>query len=136
MLALGADWCNSARGFMFALGCIQSLSCHTDHCPSGVATQDALRQKALVVPDKAERVRRFHASTMEALADFIAAAGVAHPSEIMRCQIMKRFGEGQVKSFAEAYPELAPGALLNGQVDEGYARNWAMAQAESFRMRA
>ena len=48
-LALGADWCNSARGFMFALGCIQSRSCHTDHCPTGVATQDPVRQRAIVV---------------------------------------------------------------------------------------
>ena len=133
VLALGADWCNSARGFMFALGCIQSLSCHTDHCPTGVATQDKLRQKALVVPDKAERVRRFHDSTLVALADFIAAAGVSHPAEISRTQLMKRLGEGMVKSFAEVYPELAPGALLNGNVDEWYARHWAMAEAGSFR---
>jgi glutamate synthase domain-containing protein 2 len=55
-IALGADWCNSARGFMFALGCIQSQSCHTDRCPTGVATQDKQRQRALVVPDKTERV--------------------------------------------------------------------------------
>jgi glutamate synthase domain-containing protein 2 len=63
-LALGADWCNSARGFMFALGCIQSQSCHTDRCPTGVATQDRSRQRALVVPDKLQRVANFHASTM------------------------------------------------------------------------
>ena len=136
VLALGADWCNAARGFMFALGCIQSLTCHTDHCPTGVATQDPLRQKALVVPDKAERVRRFHESTMEALADFIAAAGVTHPSEIARSQIMKRLGEAEVKSFADVYPELEPGALINGLVDDWYARHWAMAQAGSFRPKA
>src|SRR3546814_9252512 len=59
-LAFGADWCNAARGFMFALGCVQSRSCHTDRCPTGVATQDKARQRALVVPDKAERVRNFH----------------------------------------------------------------------------
>jgi glutamate synthase domain-containing protein 2 len=50
VMALGADWCNSARGFMFALGCIQSQSCHTDRCPTGVSTQDRVRQRALVVP--------------------------------------------------------------------------------------
>ena len=74
-LAIGADWCNSARGFMFALGCIQSQNCHTDRCPTGVATQDPIRQRALVVPDKAERVFNFHRSTVEALAEVIAAAG-------------------------------------------------------------
>ena len=62
--ALGADWCNSARGFMMSLGCIQSLSCHTDLCPTGVATQDPTRQRALVVPEKALRVRNFHHATL------------------------------------------------------------------------
>ncbi|MFX7825289.1 glutamate synthase-related protein, partial [Acinetobacter baumannii] len=74
-LALGADWCNSARGFMFALGCIQSQSCHTDRCPTGVATQNAQRARALVVPDKAERVYRFHQSTLHALQELVQAAG-------------------------------------------------------------
>jgi len=62
-MALGADWCNAARGFMFAVGCIQSQSCHTDRCPTGVATQDPTRQRALVVPDKIERVANFHRAT-------------------------------------------------------------------------
>ncbi|HYM03900.1 MAG TPA: FMN-binding glutamate synthase family protein, partial [Stellaceae bacterium] len=78
VLALGADWCNAARGFMFALGCIQSQSCHTDRCPTGVATQDPLRQYALVVPDKAERVRMFHHSTLKALGELVGAAGLGH----------------------------------------------------------
>ena len=79
--ALGADWCNSARGFMFALGCIQSLSCHTDRCPTGVATQDKTRSRALVVEDKTERVRNFHRSMLHALAELTAAAGLEHPSD-------------------------------------------------------
>ena len=76
-LALGADWCNAARGFMFALGCIQSQSCHTDRCPVGVATQDPLRQRALVVPDKAQRVAQFHRTTLAALAE-MGQIGRAH----------------------------------------------------------
>jgi glutamate synthase domain-containing protein 2 len=64
VLAIGADWANSARGFMFAIGCIQSQSCHTNKCPTGVATQDPLRQRALVVPDKAQRVLNFHRNTL------------------------------------------------------------------------
>jgi glutamate synthase domain-containing protein 2 len=135
VLALGADWCNSARGFMFALGCVQSLSCHTDHCPTGIATQNKLRQKALVVPDKAERVRRFHASTLEALADLIAAAGATHPADITRHQIMQRNAQGEVRSFGEAYSELALGALLDGRAPDWYARHWAMADGSSFRPR-
>src|SRR5690606_38685170 len=67
MLAFGADWCNVARGFMFALGCIQSQSCHTDKCPTDVATQNKSRQRALVVSDKAQRVANFHRGTLQAL---------------------------------------------------------------------
>ena len=81
-MALGADWCNSARGFMFALGCIQSQSCHTDRCPTGVATQDRSRQRALVVPDKLQRVANFHGATIQSLIELTAAAGLRSPERI------------------------------------------------------
>ncbi|OYW50974.1 MAG: FMN-binding glutamate synthase family protein [Rhodobacterales bacterium 12-65-15] len=80
VMALGADWCNSARGFMFAVGCIQAQSCHTGECPTGVATQDPLRQRAIVVPDKAERVASYQRNTLHALAELVAAAGLTHPA--------------------------------------------------------
>ena len=80
IMALGADWCNAARGFMFAIGCIQAQSCHTDRCPTGVATQDIYRQRSLVVNDKAERVLRFHQSTLQALAEVIRSE--EHTSEL------------------------------------------------------
>ena len=89
-LALGADWCNSARGFMFALGCIQSQSCHTDRCPTGVATQDPTRQRALVVPDKLDRVANFHAATIASLAELTAAAGLDHPQEFRPEHFLRR----------------------------------------------
>jgi glutamate synthase domain-containing protein 2 len=89
-LAHGADWCNSARGFMFALGCIQSRACHTDHCPTGVATQDPHRQKALVVTDKATRVFNFHSNTLHNLSELMGAAGLRQTSEITADLIMVR----------------------------------------------
>jgi glutamate synthase domain-containing protein 2 len=82
LMALGADWCNSARGFMFALGCIQAQACHTGHCPTGVTTQDAQRQRAINVPDKATRVASFHQNTLKALKELVEAAGLCHPQEI------------------------------------------------------
>jgi glutamate synthase domain-containing protein 2 len=69
---------------MFALGCIQSLSCHTGRCPTGVTTQDAWRQRALVPEDKATRVYNLHRNTLHALAELIGAAGLRHPGEIDR----------------------------------------------------
>src|SRR5262249_24618910 len=102
-MALGADWCNSARGFMFALGCIQSQSCHTDACPTGVATQDRTRQRALVVPDKLQRVANFHASTMQSLVELTAAAGLNHPNEFRAHHLSRRASAGEVKAYAPLY---------------------------------
>ena len=131
-LALGADWCNAARGFMFALGCIQSQSCHTDRCPTGVATQDPRRQRALDVPLKSERVRRFHDSTLEALGELIGAAGLAHPSALRPWHILRRVSPTEVRSFAEVYKTLDDGELLAGAADPYYAYNWALADPASF----
>lgn len=136
-LALGADWCNSARGFMFALGCIQSQSCHTDRCPTGIATQDAMRQRALVIPDKAERVANFHQNTLKALAELIAAAGLNHPSQLRPHHLVRRVSANQVKLASALLPYLKPGQLLsefNPEVElpEVFATYWPIAQAESF----
>src|SRR3546814_9277683 len=79
-----SDVCSSdlARGFMFALGCIQSLSCHTDHCPTGVATQDPKRWRKLDTGDKSARVCQFHENTVKALRDLLCAAGLEHPRQL------------------------------------------------------
>jgi glutamate synthase domain-containing protein 2 len=131
-MALGADWCNSARGFMFALGCIQSLSCHTDRCPTGVTTQDPSRNRALVVPHKTERVYNYHHATLHALAEIIAAAGLDHPQDIRSIHFSQRVSSTEVKSFAQLYPSLRPGELLDGTEDVRFKDAWAMARAESF----
>ncbi|MBV2134735.1 FMN-binding glutamate synthase family protein [Pseudomonas sp. MAP12] len=133
VLAIGADWANSARGFMFAIGCIQSQSCHTNKCPTGVATQDPLRQRALVVPDKAERVHNFHRSTLKALAEMLAAAGLEHPAQLEPRHLVRRISTTEIKLFSQLHVFLEPGALLRAPIEsEFYARMWQMAQADSF----
>ncbi|PFH08622.1 glutamate synthase domain-containing protein 2 [Collimonas sp. PA-H2] len=132
-LAIGADWCNSARGFMFSLGCIQSQSCHTDRCPTGVATQDVGRQKALVVPDKAERVHRFHESTLHALQELVQAAGLPHASALRAHHIVRRTSDHEVKLMSDLLPYLKPGDLLNQNYRYPvFAKYWPIARAESF----
>ena len=135
-MALGADWCNAARGFMFALGCIQSQACHTDRCPVGVATQDPTRQRALVVPDKAERVRNFHQSTLQALAEFVAAAGLDHPGEFRPAHFSQRISARDVVTFADLYPTLASGELVRGTDDRRFRDAWALANPQAFRATA
>jgi glutamate synthase domain-containing protein 2 len=131
-MAIGADWCNSARGFMFALGCIQSLSCHTDRCPTGVTTQDPIRNRALVVPHKTERVYNYHHATLHALAELLAAAGLEHPQDLRPIHFSKRTSSTEVCSFAELYPALRPGELLEGTKDRRFRDAWAMARADTF----
>ncbi|WP_439884641.1 FMN-binding glutamate synthase family protein [Pseudomonas syringae] len=133
VLAIGADWANSARGFMFAIGCIQSQSCHTNKCPTGVATQDTLRQRALVVPDKAERVYNFHRNTLKGLAEMLAAAGLDNPSQLEAKHLVRRMSATEIKLFSQTHVFLQPGQLLNGvQDDSFYSRMWRMARADSF----
>lgn len=132
-LGIGADWVNSGRGFMFAVGCIQSQSCHTNKCPTGVATQDAGRQRALVVSDKARRVASWHGNTMQALAEMLSAAGLEHPSDFKPHHFARRISEVEIKLFSQLLPYLEPGELLHGQTAHTfYAGSWRMAQAGSF----
>ena len=133
-MALGADWCNAARGFMFSLGCIQSMSCHTDRCPTGVATQDQTRSRALVVPDKAERVYNFHRATIMALAELTAAAGLDHPSDFRPEHFWRRIDVREARTFADIYPRLETGELVAGARDEHWRKAWTMADVESFRV--
>ncbi|HEY4067592.1 MAG TPA: FMN-binding glutamate synthase family protein [Burkholderiaceae bacterium] len=135
MLALGADWCNSARGFMFALGCIQSQNCHTDHCPTGVATQDPQRMRALVVTTKTDRVVNFHESTLVALKELVQAAGLYSPAELTADHIVRRNSEQAVKLLTNLLPFAKPGELLRGEATQQVFRMyWPMAQAASFKV--
>ena len=136
LMALGADWCNSARGFMFALGCLQAQTCHTGQCPTGVTTQDPVRQKALVVPDKAQRVFNFHQQTLHALKELVQAAGLQHPSEITAEHIVRRGADQKVQLLAQAIlTQMPDGALISGDLtalSPIYALYWPQSSAASF----
>jgi glutamate synthase domain-containing protein 2 len=137
VLALGADWTNAGRGFMFALGCIQSLACHTNRCPVGVATQDPLRQHALVVPDKAERVYNFHRNTLRALSEMLAAAGLRHPSEVGPHHLVRRVSLTEIRMFSQLHMYLEEGELLTDDHNRDfYSTAWNGARADSFALAA
>ena len=137
--ALGADWCNSARGFMFSVGCIQAQVCDTGFCPTGVTTQDPARQKALVVPNKAERVYNFHNQTLKALKELVEAAGLNHPGEIDAPHIVRRINKNEVRLLSVLLPEMPAGQLLKDEpISESlnmprvYNLYWNKSQASSF----
>ena len=139
-LALGADWCNSARGFMFALGCIQAQTCHSGNCPTGVTTQDAKRQMALVVPDKAQRVRNFHRFTLESLKELLESAGLHRPADVRLRHIMRRVSASETRPLSDLFASVAPGALLGDpqvvaqktNLPTVFQSHWAQASANHF----
>lgn len=133
--ALGADWCNAARAFMFSLGCVQSMRCHTDTCPTGVATQSPARQRGLVVPDKAERVARFQKATLDALHDIVVACGLQSPDEFTPDGLRQRINAAEMRSIDEIYPFVEPGELIDGARDPRLAAWWRAADPGSFARR-
>jgi glutamate synthase domain-containing protein 2 len=132
-MAIGADWCNSARGFMFSLGCLQAQTCHTGRCPTGVTTQDPRRMRALVVPDKADRVFGFHDNTLKALKELLSAAGLEHPYQLGPENVIRRVSSSTVRSLATLHTWLKPGELLAGVPDQPvYKVFWKDARADRF----
>ena len=132
-MALGADWCNTARGFMFSVGCIQSRMCHTNRCPVGVTTQNPRLRRALVVQDKAERAYYFHRNTVRTLAEFIAAAGLEHTSELGPHHVWQRISASEIERLDRLYDFLEPGQLLDGKAGPRLQPHWEAASAKSFR---
>lgn len=131
-MAMGADWCNAARAFMFSVGCIQAQRCHLGTCPTGVTTQDPLRMRALVPEVQAERAARFHAKTLSSLADLIAAAGLTHPTDLQPHHLMHRVGPEKAETMDRIFAFLPEGALLDAPEETMYADWWHAASADTF----
>jgi glutamate synthase domain-containing protein 2 len=132
-LSIGADVCNSARGMMFALGCIQALECHANTCPTGVATQDPRLTKGLVPEEKSIRVARFQHETVKSAMELMASAGIDHPDKVDRSVVSMRVDRTKIQTFEETYPELEVGSLLDGaKVPNNMFKFWKRATSESF----
>jgi glutamate synthase domain-containing protein 2 len=131
-LALGADMCNSARGMMLALGCIQARLCNTNHCPTGVATNNEALYKGLVPSDKKFRVFNYHRNTVHAFADLLGAAGLDSLSGIQRSHVSRRVSREAVKTYADLFPGVRHGAFLKGEIAPKYKEAFAQSTADNF----
>ncbi|MEY4630601.1 MAG: Glutamate synthase large chain precursor [Pseudomonadota bacterium] len=130
-IAMGADACYSARGMMMALGCIQALRCNSNHCPTGVATNDPALVKGLDVTDKTVRVRNFHQQTVESVAELLGAMGLSHTMQLRPWHLMHRIGPFDIKHYGELFDYLEPGELLNNP-PPSFKRAWDMATADAW----
>lgn len=131
-MALGADMCNAARAMLFAVGCIQALSCNTNTCPTGIATQDPVRARAVRVSKKKYHVANFHRRTMESFLEIVGAMGHAHVSEIGPEHIFRRDANERERDFIHLYPALSAGELLQSTLPDAFAEDWARASAHHF----
>ncbi|WP_226436683.1 FMN-binding glutamate synthase family protein [Rhodococcus yananensis] len=131
-LVQGADYTNSARAMMMAIGCIQAQRCHTNLCPVGVATQDPRRARALDVADKSERVRRYQEATVRQAVQIMASLGASDPGELHPGMLYKRVSPTELRSYAELYERLDPGQLLT-EPPSTWAADWAAADPDTFR---
>ena len=133
VLALGADTINSARGMMFAIGCIQSRHCNTDKCPTGIATQDPARYKNLDIDVKGDRVSNYHSSMIHHLVDLLAVSGLTHTDQVLPRHINRRVSENHVATYAEIYPTILQGCLTKkSTVPDNWLMDWNMADVNSW----
>jgi glutamate synthase domain-containing protein 2 len=131
-IALGADACNSARAMMMALGCIQALTCNTNKCPTGVATQDPKLVKGLVIDDKKKRVANYHTETVKSFVELLGAAGMSEASALNRHHIYRRVFMNQVTTFEDIFPPVAKGSLLHNVVPDRYKTDFESADINSW----
>ena len=133
VMALGANTVNSARGMMMALGCIQARSCNTDHCPTGIATQNPERAKGLVVTDKAQRVANFHESTVVNLMELVAACGLDNIDQLEPRHINRRVQGTDIQTYEELYPCIGSGCLVEEHlVPDDWKADWKAAKPDAF----
>ncbi len=132
-IALGVDGIYAARAFMLSLGCIQALRCNSNHCPTGVATQDKALVSGLVVTDKRKRVAAFHHETMRTVAELLGAMGLESISDLKPWHVMRRVSQFDIRHYGEIFEYLERGSLKTGPLPKNYARAVEMARAESFR---
>lgn len=107
-LCMGADFINTARGFMFALGCIQALQCNKNTCPTGVTTHNKRLQRGLVPENKAQRVKKYSESMRKEIGIIAHSCGVSEPRGLRRfhCRIVQ--GDGRSIPLNELYPDVTP----------------------------
>jgi glutamate synthase domain-containing protein 2 len=129
-LCLGADLCNAARGMMFALGCIMALKCNTNHCPTGIATQDEELIKGLVPDQKATRVYSYHKRTIKAALEIVGATGVKDIASLTPEHLMIRDSGTHVTSYANLFPKVDNGSLLIGKGPPKVQKWWDAAESE------
>ncbi|MGJ9413888.1 FMN-binding glutamate synthase family protein [Aeromicrobium sp. CF4.19] len=127
----GADFTLAARTMMFAVGCIQAQTCHTNTCPVGVATQDPWRARALVVEDKKFRVRDYQARTVNSAMQIVSSMGLDSFEQLTPRKLFRRVDPQVTQTYRDLFEWLEPGVLL-ATPPPTWLRDWASASSRTF----
>jgi hypothetical protein len=136
-IAAGADIVNAARTMMMAIGCIQTRHCNTNLCPTGIATQDPARAKAIKVDLKSERVHNFHRNTLASFFELVGSMGLDDPAKLSPQMIKRRSPYGLQMSMGSLISPLVKNALTKpeqneNKLDETWQQWWQASSAEQF----
>ncbi|PCJ23877.1 MAG: FMN-binding glutamate synthase family protein [SAR86 cluster bacterium] len=130
-IIVGADAVNAARSMMIALGCVQAKACNSNKCPTGIATQNPSRARAVDVEEKSQRVCNFHSATVEAFLQLCGAMGFDNPDDLMPSELFSRY-EGVIKNFDQLYEPLSENQLFSESIPDSYRHDWQLASAERY----
>lgn len=131
-IAYGADVVNCARTMMMALGCVQSKHCNTNLCPTGIATQDSIRAKAINVVSKGERVKNFQHNTLHSFYELVGSMGINDPSLLTANLIKRRSSNGLLITGGSIIEPLQNGCLCQNEGQGKWSKWWNKANADSF----
>jgi hypothetical protein len=131
-MALGADLCYASRAMMLALGCIQALRCNSNHCPTGVSSQDPYLVNGLVVAQKNKRVAAFHCATVKSFGDILGAMGFYETQQLRPWHLKRRVSFSEVEDYSEIYNFLKRGDLLREPLPKEFERACRSSSAETF----
>lgn len=132
-IAVGADVVNAARTMMIAIGCIQSRHCNTNLCPTGIATQDPARAKAVHIVDKSERIKNFHKNTLKNFYELVGSMGLDDPAKLMPHMIKRRTSNGILMPVSTLIDPLKPNVLIDDSaVPEPWLHWWKRSNSDSF----
>ena len=132
-IALGADMCNAARTMLFAIGCIQAVRCNTNTCPSGVATQDPKRWRAVDIEVRQYNVANYHNRTIESFLDIVGAMGFTSPGQLTPNDVFRRVGDEVNKPYSKIYNYVQTNHFLNNDaIHPDFKEDWERARAEAF----
>lgn len=131
-IAFGANVCNAARTMLLSIGCVQSRSCNTNKCPTGITTQNKIRGMAVNVEKKSKHADQFHKATVSSFLALVGAMGLDDPDNLTLKHVIRQNANDVATRCDRLYKTLEPGQLLANEGPVEYLEHWQNASEDHF----